>query len=41
MQAVQRALWFVESHLADDISLEGIANAACVSRFHLAAHSRP
>lgn len=35
MNPVLKALWFIESHLADEISLEGIAEAVGVSRFHL------
>jgi AraC family transcriptional regulator len=32
---VEAALWFVESHLKDETSLDGIADVAGVSRFHL------
>lgn len=32
---VDRALWFIESHLARDVSLDEIAEVACVSRFHM------
>jgi AraC family transcriptional regulator len=35
MQPVQKALWFIESHFADDISLDDIALAGGVSRFHM------
>jgi AraC family transcriptional regulator len=31
----QKALWFIESHFADDISLDDIARVAGVSRFHM------
>lgn len=34
MGAVEKALWFVESHFADDISLADVAAAAGVSRHH-------
>lgn len=35
MNPVGRALWYIESHSGEDLSLEQIAQAACVSRFHL------
>ncbi|NRP22969.1 Right origin-binding protein [Ensifer adhaerens] len=35
MSAIGRAIWFIESHFASDISLEEIAEAAGLSRFHL------
>ena len=35
MQPVEKALWFVEGHLADDLALDEIAGVAGVSRFHL------
>ncbi|OCP22265.1 MULTISPECIES: AraC family transcriptional regulator [unclassified Ensifer] len=35
MSAIGRAIWFIESHFANDISLEEIAEAAGLSRFHL------
>src|SRR5437763_1121074 len=36
MQTVtSQALWFIESHLTDDLSLDRIAAAAGVSTFHL------
>jgi AraC family transcriptional regulator len=35
MNPVGRALWFVESHFASEVTLEDIANTAGVSRFHL------
>jgi AraC family transcriptional regulator len=35
MNPVGRALWFIESHFASDLTLDEIASAGCVSRFHL------
>lgn len=35
MNPVQRALWFVESHSADPVSLESVAAACHVSVFHV------
>lgn len=35
MSVAARALWFIEVHLYDDLSLEQVASAAGVSRFHL------
>ncbi len=35
MSPVQKALWFIESHLADELSLDGIAAVSGVSRFHM------
>lgn len=35
MSAIGRAVWFIESHFAKDISLEEIAGAAGLSRYHL------
>lgn len=35
MQPVQKALWFIESHFAEEISLDDIASAGGVSRFHM------
>lgn len=32
---VSRALWFIESHFSDDLSLDDIANASGASRYHL------
>ncbi len=32
---VSRALWFVESHFGRELTLEEIADACCVSRFHM------
>ena len=35
MSPVEKALWFIESHFASDITLDEIAAVACVSRYHL------
>jgi AraC family transcriptional regulator len=35
MNPVQKALWFVESHLADELTLDEIAGVAGISRFHM------
>jgi AraC family transcriptional regulator len=35
MSAIGRAIWFIESHFAKDISLDQIADAAGQSRYHL------
>src|SRR5947209_20066248 len=35
MNPAQKALWFIESHLADRLTLDEIAGIAGVSRFHL------
>ena len=35
MNPVMKALWFIESHFASNITLEDIARAAGVSRFHM------
>ena len=35
MNPVAKALWFIESHLSDDVSLAEIAGVAGVSRFHM------
>lgn len=35
MNPVNKALWFVESHFGRELTLEEIADGACVSRFHL------
>ena len=34
MNPAQKALWFIESHLADVLTLDEIAGVAGVSRFH-------
>jgi AraC family transcriptional regulator len=35
MNLVRKALWYIESHFAEEISLEDIAAAGDVSRFHM------
>jgi AraC family transcriptional regulator len=35
MNPAQKALWFIESHLADALTLDEVAAIAGVSRFHL------
>jgi AraC family transcriptional regulator len=35
MNPVGKALWFIESHFTEDISLEDIANVGGVSRYHM------
>jgi len=35
MDCVQKALWFIESHFAQDITLDDIAKTSGVSRFHI------
>jgi AraC family transcriptional regulator len=35
MSAIGRAIWFIESHFAEDISLDDVAAAAGLSRYHL------
>src|SRR6202046_5812327 len=35
MNPAQKALWFIESHLAEELTLDEIAGVAGVSRFHL------
>ncbi len=35
MSAIGRAIWFIESHFETDISLDDIAEAAGLSRYHL------
>ena len=35
MTPVAKALWYIETHFAGEISLEEIATAAGVSRYHL------
>lgn len=36
MQAVARALWFIEANVAEPMTLDDVARAAGMSRFHLA-----
>jgi AraC family transcriptional regulator len=35
MNPAQKALWYIETHLADALSLDEIAGIAGVSRFHM------
>ncbi|OCK60790.1 AraC family transcriptional regulator [Bradyrhizobium sp. LMTR 3] len=35
MNPAQKALWYIESHLAEPLTLDEVANIAGVSRFHL------
>lgn len=35
MNPAQRALWFIESHLAEPMALDEIAAIGGVSRFHM------
>src|SRR4051795_13419692 len=35
MNPAQKALWFIESHLAEELSLDEIAGVAGISRFHM------
>jgi AraC family transcriptional regulator len=35
MNPAQKALWFIESHLADALTLEEVAHIAGISRFHM------
>ncbi len=35
MNPAQKALWFIESHLASELTLEEISDIAGVSRFHM------
>ena len=35
MNPAQKALWFIESHLADELTLDEIARVAGISRFHM------
>jgi AraC family transcriptional regulator len=36
MNAVGKAIWFIETHFSDDISLDDVATSAGVSRYHMA-----
>jgi AraC family transcriptional regulator len=36
MNPVDKALWYIESYYAGELTLDDIARGACVSRFHLA-----
>src|SRR4051794_9628708 len=35
MNPTQKALWFIETHLADELTLERVAGIAGISRFHM------
>jgi len=35
MNVTSKALWYIESHLSGEVSLEAIADAVGVSRFNL------
>src|SRR6187551_803242 len=35
LNPVAKALWFIESHLTQDITLDDVAEASDVSRFHM------
>src|SRR5216684_5477802 len=35
MNPAQKALWFIESHLADELTLDQIAGVGGISRFHM------
>src|SRR6202035_191234 len=35
MNPAQRALWYIESHLAEELTLDEIAGDAGISRFHM------
>jgi AraC family transcriptional regulator len=35
MNPAQKALWYIESHLADELTLDEIAGVAGISRFHM------
>jgi len=35
MNPVSKALWFIESHFAEDLSLGDVATAGGVSRYHM------
>ena len=35
MNPAQKALWYIESHLAEPLTLDDVAGVAGVSRFHL------
>ena len=35
MKPIAKAIWYIEAHLNEDVSLDAIAAAAGVSRFHL------
>src|SRR4051812_41563572 len=35
MEAVRKALWFIEAHFASELTLQEVAECAAVSRFYL------
>ncbi len=35
MQAIEKALWYIESHFSEPVSLDDVAEASGLSRFHL------
>src|SRR6185295_19406602 len=35
MQAIGKALWFIESHFGESVTLDDVAMASGLSRFHL------
>ncbi|MGC2180910.1 MAG: AraC family transcriptional regulator, partial [Bradyrhizobium sp.] len=35
MNPAQKALWFIESHLAGELTLDEISDVAGVTRFHM------
>jgi AraC family transcriptional regulator len=35
MNAIEKALWFIESHFASEITLQDLAKAGGVSRFYI------
>ena len=35
MQSIERAVWYIETHFANEISLDDIAEFGGVSRFHM------
>jgi AraC-like DNA-binding protein len=35
MNAIEKALWFIESHFASEITLEDLAKAGGASRFYI------
>jgi AraC family transcriptional regulator len=35
VSVTSKALWYIESHLSSELSLDAVAEVACVSRFHL------
>lgn len=35
MQAIAKALWYIESHIGEPFTLDDVARVSCLSRFHL------